>query len=1022
MATIDAKLRLTAQFSEAIRALEGLAAEFKAVQSQAQGLSGSGVADGLTAGLAAAEAQAEQTAAKVQQVGKAARASSAEAAAAAREAAAAQKAATQAERAEAKAASEEELRLKRAQYAEEKRLAKEAADAKRKVEQEAAAAKRKADKDTADAQRATDKATNAEAYKSRMLAPQITDIAVGLSTGQSPLMVALQQGGQLRDLYGGIGNAVKALGSVFTVTRVAIGGGAAALLSFAVAAYQGYKESDALNKSLAVTGNIAGVSGGQLTQMAKDLALSQQATIHSSREVLAALVASADFSSATMQSAGRAALSLAKLTGQSTVEIVKDFSDMSNGVTAWAQKHNQAYNFLTLDQFKYIRSLEAQGRTQEAMRVTLDTLNATMQQRSVPAIGALERAWNAVGRELSGVWDYLKSIGRDTTAEDKIASLQAALQRNNMANWRGGRSQQQVAADAAVIQAELDGLNRLRNADALRRSEKAIEEKNTQDQIIEASKEYQGALAQVDQAGAQRLLAQQLARLDASQGAVDVANAKGLLSAEQYSTKINAIEQARLAAQQTNISRRIEIAKKSVDASSTPIEKKAGEANVAQLEAELDAIRGRIAQAGAQGRAIAATAALTEDRERADAWAQLWQQAFNQVRQFANANAETDAARLVDPIQAAEAVAVARVASARQQLADIQRDMDSQIALLQGAAEKAGSPDKKAGLNAQAASLQAKRDELTLTGELNIAEQTRLAKQAELRSRMGQVTDALQNKEEALALAVQQGTLSATDGEEKKFAARAAALPQLEAILAAMRAIATTPDEVNALDAAQQKIAVLKVRTTELQQTLRDSVSGGFSQLFSDVATRAKSAGDAVRDFVGGIAKSMFDLISKRLGEQLMNSLLGPANGGAGGGLIGSAASFFMSMFHSGGVVGQGGGTMAVPLAAFAGAPRYHSGGIAGLKPNERPAVLLDGEEVLTENDPRHINNLRASSGGSGVSISGLNISVKVEGAQGGQGDMKGAGDRLASMVEGVVNQWAARESREGGILAKGRK
>jgi hypothetical protein len=36
---------------------------------------------------------------------------------------------------------------------------------------------------------------------------------------------------------------------------------------------------------------------------------------------------------------------------------------------------------------------------------------------------------------------------------------------------------------------------------------------------------------------------------------------------------------------------------------------------------------------------------------------------------------------------------------------------------------------------------------------------------------------------------------------------------------------------------------------------------------------------------------------------------------------------------------------------------RYHTGGIAGLKADEVPAVLKRGEEVLTQADPRHRDN-----------------------------------------------------------------
>ena len=39
-------------------------------------------------------------------------------------------------------------------------------------------------------------------YITRAVGPQITDIFVGLSTGQSPMTVLLQQGGQLRDMFG----------------------------------------------------------------------------------------------------------------------------------------------------------------------------------------------------------------------------------------------------------------------------------------------------------------------------------------------------------------------------------------------------------------------------------------------------------------------------------------------------------------------------------------------------------------------------------------------------------------------------------------------------------------------------------------------------------------------------------------------------------------------------------------------------------------------------------------------------
>ena len=61
----------------------------------------------------------------------------------------------------------------------------------------------------------------------------------------------------------------------------------------------------------------------------------------------------------------------------------------------------------------------------------------------------------------------------------------------------------------------------------------------------------------------------------------------------------------------------------------------------------------------------------------------------------------------------------------------------------------------------------------------------------------------------------------------------------------------------------------------------------------------------------------------------------------------------------------------------FAGAIRYHSGGIAGLRPGEVPAILKEGENVQTANDPFHPNNLAGTlAAGGGKSGGGGNTKI----------------------------------------------
>ena len=55
----------------------------------------------------------------------------------------------------------------------------------------------------------------------RQLPAQFTDIFTGLVSGQSPMSVFIQQGGQLRDIFGGIAPAARALAFAFQLLRLA---------------------------------------------------------------------------------------------------------------------------------------------------------------------------------------------------------------------------------------------------------------------------------------------------------------------------------------------------------------------------------------------------------------------------------------------------------------------------------------------------------------------------------------------------------------------------------------------------------------------------------------------------------------------------------------------------------------------------------------------------------------------------------------------------------------------------------
>ncbi|WP_214658502.1 phage tail length tape measure family protein, partial [Vibrio anguillarum] len=98
----------------------------------------------------------------------------------------------------------------------------------------------------------------------RGLPAQFTDIAVSLQGGQNPLTVFLQQGGQLKDMFGGIGPAAKAMGGYVAglVNPFTIAASAAGVL--ALAYYQGSEEADRYRNAILLTGNASGVTADQL--------------------------------------------------------------------------------------------------------------------------------------------------------------------------------------------------------------------------------------------------------------------------------------------------------------------------------------------------------------------------------------------------------------------------------------------------------------------------------------------------------------------------------------------------------------------------------------------------------------------------------------------------------------------------------------------------------------------------------------------------------------------------------------
>ena len=138
-----------------------------------------------------------------------------------------------------------------------------------------------------------------------------------------------------------------------------------------------------------------------------------------------------------------------------------------------------------------------------------------------------------------------------------------------------------------------------------------------------------------------------------------------------------------------------------------------------------------------------------------------------------------------------------------------------------------------------------------------------------------------------------------------------------------------------------------------------DGLAGAFDQFAQAVANgedKFESARDAFLQFAGQFLIQIAQMILKQL---IFNALQGAFGGTSFGSLIGIPAA----TGHTGGMVGSkrvGGGNRVktVNPGIFAGAQRYHGGGmIGGLSPGEVPIIAKEGEYMADENDPLHPNN-----------------------------------------------------------------
>lgn len=297
--------------------------------------------------------------------------------------------------------------------------AREQAAAKRREERAQLDAQRSAERasqQAAAAQKAAiaaaDKESRSAASRAGQLQFQLNDIFTGLGSGQSPLTVAIQQGPQITQIFGGLSNTLAAIPRGFLAAGAAAGAFFAVFGPGIAAAEASAARQRQFNIELTATGNAAAVTAERLDYLVKMEARRAGANRGETASALSAFIGNGYLNSEEeLQRSLSVARDLARVQGQELPAAAADFNRSLDGTIAGARRLDQAYNILTAAEYEQIRTLDEQGKKREVVNILLE---------------ATERRFKGLNEQgISPTTRYLKELGNAWTEfADKVGKAQ----------------------------------------------------------------------------------------------------------------------------------------------------------------------------------------------------------------------------------------------------------------------------------------------------------------------------------------------------------------------------------------------------------------------------------------------------------------------------------------------------------------------------------------------------------------------------------------------------------------------
>ncbi|WP_160125164.1 phage tail length tape measure family protein [Serratia sp. Z4] len=753
----------------------------------------------------------------------------------------------------------------------------------------------------------------------RILPMQITDVVTSLASGMPVWLVAIQQGGQIKDSFGGVGNTFRALTSLITPARLAIGGIAGGVAAVGIAAFSAANDQDEFNNSIQQTGNFAGVSVGQLQRLTQ--AGGQMSSNYSQvRDILNGLVSSGKFTGETLDSVSQAASAMAELTGDSADQVVAEFVKMTNSVSDWAVNSSEQYHWLDSETYQRIRALEDQGLKEDAIELA----SQAYKKAAVERLGEIKtqlnwvaRGWDDVKNAAAEAWQGLKSgtsSALNLDAPDEARAKEIQNIKEQLAN--AGDELDIATRGPAYGEWVKEQKSRLSSLEAQAAAQQKIAAEATKRQQIEdksnaASKELEKTWASnrtavEKEADALDSLKKRYTDMWAAAGGREKLRDLGVSSTDgqnfsggQWDADVKALDQSGKKAEQYNKQLQQTLNQKKaitqlarVEADITngslkdasKVEQDKARATARQIDAQ------EAANKSAKAGASAAKQSAAENQRFVD---QLEKQASKRVEGAAATRAQEIATRNLTAEQRRQAEA-ANAAITAQEFKG--QNLQLQLQLMRDTGNTAG-----ASLLETQSKFADMRREFEASGNTEgLSLIDKLLPVAETKIRVDDMKKQIEDlftyqaqQETSIQAQVQGGLLSEIQGRQRLVELHQEVGDKVKGYLPQLKELANAPGEAgdkirDMIRQLEEQLGKLNQAGNELTIAFRDGLQGGIESSLVGLAKGTMNLSDAVKNLALSIVNSMAQIAAQQLAQMATSSLVG-----SGGGMGGLFASVF---------------------------------------------------------------------------------------------------------------------------------